>query len=102
VDAYRVLQDALNTMRYTLSLKRLNQELYDHLCGSITYIINYSEKNDIILSNKENLLQLIVKSHDYIDAIKERELPSLSKEIETDESLHSYKKARTDGDFTEP
>jgi hypothetical protein len=44
MDAYRVLQDALNTMRYTLSLKRLNQELYEHLCGSIAYIINYSEK----------------------------------------------------------
>jgi hypothetical protein len=75
MDAYRVLQDALDTMRYTLSLKRLNQELYDHLCGSITYIINYSEKNNITLPNKESLLQMIVKSHDYIDAIKDSCLP---------------------------
>ena len=34
VDEYRLLRDALNTIRYVQSIKRLNQVLYDSPCGS--------------------------------------------------------------------
>jgi hypothetical protein len=76
MDEYRILQDALNTMKYAQSLKRLNQELYDHLCGSILFVIKYAEKNNITLSNRELLLSLITKSNDYIHMIKDKQLPN--------------------------
>jgi hypothetical protein len=47
MDEYRAMQDALNTMRYALSMKRLNEELYEHLHSSILYIVEYAEKNRI-------------------------------------------------------
>jgi hypothetical protein len=82
VDEYRLLQDALNTMRYAQSLKRLNQELYDQLCGSIVYLVKYCEKNNLTLPNKEALLGLVIKSHSYIDNIKEKQMPPLSPKSE--------------------
>ena len=76
MDEYRILQDALNTMKYAQSLKRLNQELYDHLCGSILFVIKYADKNNITLSNRELLLSLITKSNDYIHMIKDKQSPN--------------------------
>jgi len=52
VGEYRILQDALNTIIYTQSMKRLNQDLYDHLCDSVAYLLKYSEKNNITLPNR--------------------------------------------------
>jgi hypothetical protein len=78
VDEYRLLQDALNTMRYAQSFKRLNQELYDQLCGSIVYLLKYCEKNNLVLPNREALLELVIKSDSYIDSIKEKQMPPLS------------------------
>lgn len=53
MDTYRAMQDALNIMEYARSLKRLNEELYEHLHGSILYIIRYAEKNRITLLQKK-------------------------------------------------
>jgi hypothetical protein len=69
------MQDALNTMQYALSIKRLNEQLYEHLCGSILYLIRYSEKNDVILPNKSALTEIIAKSRNYINAIKNVRMP---------------------------
>jgi hypothetical protein len=86
MDEYRVMQDALNTMRYAASIKRLNEELYDQLCDSILYLIRYSEKNDIILPNRLSLSELVVKSRHYIDAIKNMKMPPHVFDKQSDES----------------
>jgi hypothetical protein len=75
VDAYRAMQDALNVMEYARSLKGLNEQLYEHLYGSILYIIKYAEKNKITLPQRENLLELITKTDNYINMIKEKKMP---------------------------
>ncbi|MDQ6862778.1 MAG: hypothetical protein M3044_03025 [Thermoproteota archaeon] len=69
------MQDALNMMEYARSLKRLNVELYEHLYGSILYIVKYAEKNKITLPQRENLLELITKTDNYIHMIKEKKMP---------------------------
>jgi hypothetical protein len=84
MDEYRVLQDALNTMRYALTVKRLNEELYDQLCNSILYLIRYSEKYNITLPNRASLLELVEKSRDRIDAIKSMDLPKRLLDKESD------------------
>ena len=75
MDEYRIMQDSLNTMRYALSVKRLSEELYNHLCDSILYLIRYSDKNGIILPNRSFLLKLVHTSRDHIEAIKNMKLP---------------------------
>ena len=75
MDEYRIMQDALNTLRYALSLKRLSEELYDHLCDSILYLIRYSEKNNMVLPNRSSLLELVDKSREHVDAIKNIRMP---------------------------
>ena len=75
MDEYRLMQDSLNTLRYALSIKRLSEELYDHLCDSIIYLIKYSEKNNMVLPNRSSLLELVNKSRYYIDTIKNMEIP---------------------------
>ena len=75
MDAYRAMQDALNMMEHARCLKRLNEELYEHLYDSILYIIKYAEKNKIILPQREVLLGLITKTDNYIHMIKEKRMP---------------------------
>jgi hypothetical protein len=75
MNEYRLMQDSLNTMRYALSIKRLSEELYDHLCDSIIYIVKYSEKNNIVLPNRSSLLELVDKSRAHIDVIKNTKMP---------------------------
>jgi hypothetical protein len=75
MDTYRAMQDALNIMQYARSLKTLNEELYEHLHGSILYIIRYTEKNKIALPQKNALLELLIKTDNYAKMIKEKKIP---------------------------
>ena len=73
-------------------MKRLNQELYDLLGGAIIFILGYSRKNNIAIPQYNHLKRMADRIHSLINEIN----------ISTDESLHSDKKAKTDGDLTEP
>jgi hypothetical protein len=75
MDALRAMQDALNIMEYARSMKRLNEELYEHLHGSILYILRYAEKNNIILPQKNELLGILIKTDNYAKTIKEKKIP---------------------------
>jgi hypothetical protein len=75
MDALRAMQDALNLMQYAHTLKQLNEELYEHLHGSIRYIIGYTEKNHIALPQKDALLELLVKTDNYANMIREKKIP---------------------------
>jgi hypothetical protein len=48
---------------------KLNQRLYDQLGGSIIYILNYAQKNNIILPNRDNLYRLIKKADEIMNEI---------------------------------
>jgi hypothetical protein len=64
-------------------MKRLNQHLYDQLGGAIIYILNYSERNNIPLPNRDCLYSMVDNVHDITGTIKR-----LHKEItKSDENL---------------
>ena len=50
-----------------LRLKKLNEDLYSHLTGSIYYLLKYLEKHDIFLPQKESLLGMVEKANFIID-----------------------------------
>ena len=89
------MTDEIDIMKRTIAeydkavrLKRINQELYDHLVGSLIWLFKYSEKYHIVLPRKEELYRLIKRAEFLIDEI-----------IPSDESLQDND---TDGDLTAP
>ena len=60
-------------------MKRLNQRLYDLLGGSITYIIQHSEKYHIPVQNRDSLKRMSDKIRHLISEIN----------MSSDESLQS-------------
>jgi hypothetical protein len=50
-------------------IKRLNQELYDLLGGSIVYLSEYAKKNNITLPNKDEINRMAGRIHILIDKI---------------------------------
>jgi NTP pyrophosphatase (non-canonical NTP hydrolase) len=51
-------------------VKKLNQELYDLLFSSIVYIMQYSNKYNIPIPQKEALMRMAKRIHDLIDEIE--------------------------------
>jgi len=52
-----------------IRLRKMNEELYDHLVGSIVWLLKYSEKYNVVLPKKEELYNLIKRSQFLIDEI---------------------------------
>ena len=68
------MTDEIDLMRKTLKeydnanrIKKLNEGLYEHLTGSIYYLLKYSEKHNILLPQKEALLGMVEKADFFID-----------------------------------
>lgn len=68
-DEIDVLQLAIEEHRKAVQLKNMNQELMEHLTGSIFYLLKYAEKNKLFIPNRENLLQMLKKANSLIDEI---------------------------------
>jgi hypothetical protein len=66
-DEYFLTLLAARKMEEALTLKRVNQELYDHLCESIRWLVSYAERNHIDLRNKSQLIDVVEKAHTIID-----------------------------------
>ncbi|MDE1876236.1 MAG: hypothetical protein KGH86_05365 [Thaumarchaeota archaeon] len=62
-----LLRQALKKHEQASRLKKINEELYQHLTGSIYYILKYAEKHGISLPQKEALLRMIEKADFIID-----------------------------------
>jgi hypothetical protein len=86
-----VLNKALEEYEYARRLKHLNQELYDHLTGSIYYLIKQSEKYNIPLPNRDMLLQMIENTGFIIDQFakpKTKENDSKPDQVRSDGFTH--------------
>jgi len=60
---FEAWQKILSEWREVNRMKKLNQELYDLLGGAIIYIIEYSEKNNIQLPNRDALYRMADRIH---------------------------------------
>ena len=72
MDELDLLRIELRKLDELDQMKRLNQELYDQLVGSVLWLMKYSQKNDIILPNQELLVGLLHKGEEIIQKIHER------------------------------
>lgn len=69
-DEIDVLKKAIFEHEKALQLKNINQELHSHLTGSIYWLMRYSEKYNMPLPKKDELLRMIEKSEFLIDEMK--------------------------------
>jgi hypothetical protein len=87
MDEYDIMNKALMEYENARRLKRINQELYDHLSGSIYYLLKYSEKYSLTLPKKDELIRLIETSHFYTDQFaKPNQHPKLNTEKNNDKT----------------
>lgn len=70
-DEIDVLRKTIMNYDDSIHLKKLNEELYSHLTGSIYYLLQYSEKYGIPLPKKDELVGMITKSDFIIDRMSD-------------------------------
>jgi hypothetical protein len=71
MDEFQAWNKILLEWKQVNRMKRLNQQLYDQLGGSIMYILDYSKKNNIPLPNRDSLFRMIDNIHEITTTIKE-------------------------------
>lgn len=66
-----ILRDVIKSHDLAIRTTRVNQELMEHLKGSIYYVFNYYEEQNIPIPKKDQLIQLLEKANFLIDEIIE-------------------------------
>jgi len=69
-----IIQKALLEYRNALIIKELNQDLYNQLAGSIYYLLKYSEKYNVQLPNKDEILRMLEKTNLMIEEMRKSNL----------------------------
>ncbi len=64
-----LLRQAVNEYEKAVRVKNMNQELYDHLLGSIVYLLKYSEKYNVPLPQKDELCRMLNRAQSLIEGI---------------------------------
>jgi hypothetical protein len=77
------MTDEIDLMKKTLleydkavRVKKMNDELFDHLLGSVIWILKYAEKYSIPLPKKDELYRMVKRSEFLIDEILYANNPS--------------------------
>ena len=70
MNEFQAWQEIIEEWKQVDKMKEMNQRLYDELGGAIIYILEYSERNNIVLPNRDRLYGLIENIHKTTDAIK--------------------------------
>jgi hypothetical protein len=66
-DELDVMRKAVMQYDKAIRLKNINQELYDHLVGSIVWLLKYSAKYNITIPKKEELYRMVKRAQFLID-----------------------------------
>lgn len=64
-----ITRQALSKYEDSVRMKNMNQELLQHLGDSIFYLIKHSEKYNLPLPKKEELIRMVDKANSLIDQI---------------------------------
>ena len=65
------LRDVIKSHDLAIRTTRVNQELMEHLKGSVYYVFNYYEERNLEVPKKDQLIQLLEKANFLIDEITE-------------------------------
>ncbi len=74
-DEFDVLKKILTELDKATKMKNLNHELLEHLNGSIRWMLSHSEKYDIPLPKKDELLRMAEKADLLVEQIVSRTDP---------------------------
>ena len=72
-----VMKKALADSDDAVKLKNMNEELMQHLSGSVYWLIKYSEKYNITLPKKEELIRMVEKADLMINQMTQRADPTI-------------------------
>lgn len=71
-DEFDVLKRTLIELDKATKMKNLNQDLLEHLNGSIRWMLSYSEKYGIPLPKKDEMLRMIKKADLIVEQIVQK------------------------------
>src|SRR4051794_9816826 len=63
MDEFEAYEKIVKEWKAVNKMQDLNQRLYDELGGALMYILEYAEKNNIVLPNKERLWRMVDNVH---------------------------------------
>jgi hypothetical protein len=69
LNEFEAWQKILEHWKQVDKMKQLNQRLYDELGGALMYILDYADRNSIVLPNRDRLFRMIDNIHNTTDAI---------------------------------
>jgi hypothetical protein len=61
-NCYHIKMAAFQELQEALKIKRINDELLEHLVSSIRWIVYYTNKNNIPLPEKEKIMNMLDKA----------------------------------------
>lgn len=70
-DEIDIMHKALANYQTSVRMKNMNQQLLQHLGDSVFYLIKYTEKYNLPLPKKDELLRMVDKANSMIDQITE-------------------------------
>jgi hypothetical protein len=71
LNEFEAWQKIIEEWKQVDRMKQLNQRLYDELGGALMYILDYADKNNIALPNRDRVFRMIDNIHSTTNAIKE-------------------------------
>jgi hypothetical protein len=60
---------AIEKLRYAVKVKRINDELLEHLATSLTWTLHYCAKNNLPLPNQDKINRIVNKALCLVDQI---------------------------------
>jgi hypothetical protein len=60
---------AFHELQEALKIKRVNDELLEHLLSSVLWLVNYAKKNNITLPEKDKIVNMLDKATEIADRL---------------------------------
>jgi hypothetical protein len=57
-----IREAAFHELQEALKIKRVNDELLEHLLSSVLWLVNYAKKNNITLPEKDKITEILDKA----------------------------------------
>jgi len=89
MDDYHIKMQEIQELKEAIMLKRINEELLEHLISNLRWLLHYAQKNKMDLPDKDKIIISLERAMEIVDKI-----PNYHSQINTE------KQTRKDG--TEP
>jgi adenylate cyclase len=66
---YHIKMAAFQELQEALKIKRVNEELLEHLVSSIRWLVHYAKKNNITLPEKDRIMNMLDRATEITDKL---------------------------------